>query len=87
DAAHEAAQIIASAQQVETGNWTQAAEAMIARRAAGIPLAYVTGRETFMGLTLLADEGALVPRAETELLARTAIGLLAGGDRRVIDMC
>lgn len=60
---------------------------MIARRAAGIPLAYVTGRETFMGLTLLADEGALVPRAETELLARTAIGLLAGGDRRVIDMC
>jgi release factor glutamine methyltransferase len=87
DAAHEAAQIIASAQQVETGNWMQAAEAMIARRAAGIPLAYVTGRETFMGLTLLADEGALVPRAETELLARTAIGLLAGGDRRVIDMC
>lgn len=86
-AAREAALIIEAAQRIEPGNWVQAANAMIARRAAGIPLAYVTGRETFMGLTLLTDEGALVPRAETELLARTAIGLLAGEDRRVIDMC
>ena len=47
------------------------------------------GRVTFMGLDLAVAPGALVPRAETELLARTALDkLVATGDSlRVVDMC
>jgi HemK-like putative methylase len=46
-----------------------------------------------MGLELYAAPGALVPRPETELLARTALRVLgelaaaSGGALRVIDMC
>jgi release factor glutamine methyltransferase len=55
--------------------------------------AYRAGRWTFMGVDLLVAPGALVPRPETELLGRTAQGLLrkmiepAGGQLQVIDMC
>jgi release factor glutamine methyltransferase len=63
---------------------------MARRRAQGEPLAYVTGRELFMGLELIADAGALVPREETELLGHTALALLGAcgtAAPRVIDMC
>ena len=62
---------------------------MARRRAQGEPLAYVTGRELFMGLELIADAGALVPREETELLDHTALALLGAcgtAAPRVIDM-
>ncbi len=51
--------------------------------------AYAEGRVRFLDLDLEIAPGALVPRRETELLARTAIGLLAAlpGDLRVVDMC
>jgi release factor glutamine methyltransferase len=52
--------------------------------------AYESGRTTFMGTELLVARGALVPRAETELLGRTAVTLLpAMTDPAplVIDMC
>ena len=48
------------------------------------------GRTRFMGLELMVASGALVPRAETELLARTAIAMLKGmGETapRIVDMC
>ncbi|MBU1237946.1 MAG: peptide chain release factor N(5)-glutamine methyltransferase [Gammaproteobacteria bacterium] len=62
---------------------------MAERRATGTPLAYLTGCQSFMGIELLADEGALVPREETELLGNTALTMLReiGGTPRVIDMC
>src|SRR5688572_30469570 len=64
-------------------------EALVARRLAGIPLAHLTGRQRFMGLDLLAGPGALIPRAETELLARTALAQLAhaGAAPLVVDAC
>ncbi len=52
--------------------------------------ALAKGRTTFMGLELAVVPGVLVPRAETELLARTALDLLGGMPTdapRVIDMC
>ena len=52
--------------------------------------AYARGSVTFMGLTLAVAPGTLVPRTETELLARTAIDLLNNLEvpaTRVIDMC
>lgn len=47
------------------------------------------GRVSFLGIDLLCGPGALVPRPETELLARTAVDTLqqATGGGRVIDMC
>jgi release factor glutamine methyltransferase len=58
------------------------------RRAEGTPLAYLVGRVRFLDLELACAPGALVPRPETEILARTAIDLLQGeGATRVVDMC
>ena len=67
-----------------------AARAMAERRAKGEPLAYITGYETFMGIELIADKGALVPRKETEPLGNEAIKVLRSSALdapRVIDMC
>lgn len=54
----------------------------VARRAAGEPLAYVTGWTGFRHLTLRCDRRALIPRPETEglvdlVLARVATGRIA----------
>ena len=46
---------------------------MLERRAHGEPLQYVLGRWDFLGLDLLVDRRVLVPRPETEVVARTAI--------------
>ena len=50
--------------------------------------ALAAGKVRFLGLELACAPGALVPREETELLARTALGVLEGaGGTRAIDMC
>lgn len=58
-------------------------------RLAGKPLAHLTGKQHFAGLELLSGPEALIPRRETEILARTAIEALRGanGDRLAIDVC
>jgi len=59
---------------------------LIERRLAGVPLAHLTSRQHFLGLEMLAGSAALVPRRETELLARTAIALVAGHENRVLEI-
>jgi len=69
---------------------TGLALALAQRRISGEPLAYITGRETFMGLELLVDPGALIPREETALLGDTALALLrtlSCDAPQVVDMC
>ena len=66
--------------------------ALVERRLAGTPLAYLTGRQHFLGLELLAGTEALIPRRETELLGRAAVGLAqrVAGERgmvKVVDVC
>ncbi len=46
---------------------------IIKKRAARIPVAYITGQKEFMGLTFKVSSAVLVPRPETELLVETAI--------------
>jgi release factor glutamine methyltransferase len=63
---------------------------MIERRLAGVPLAHLTSRQSFLGLEMLAGPEALVPRKETELLARSALALVAGQEARsleIVDVC
>lgn len=64
---------------------------LVERRLAGEPLAYLVGRVRFMGLDLLSGPGALIPRVETELLARGCVELLrtrgARRGARVVDVC
>lgn len=49
-----------------------------ARRADGVPLAYLTGRREFHGLELQVTPAVLDPRPDTETLVDWAIELLAG---------
>jgi release factor glutamine methyltransferase len=48
---------------------------MIARRTAGIPVAYLTGTREFWSLTLSVSPAVLVPRPETEVLVEQALHL------------
>lgn len=64
----------------------------IARRLSGEPLAHITGRQDFMGLDFLVGPEALVPRRETELLARAGIAkanemLTDSSSLTIIDVC
>ena len=52
--------------------------AAIEQRAAGVPLAYLTGAKEFHGLTFQVDRRVLVPRPETELLVDWALEVLRG---------
>ena len=47
----------------------------VARRAAGEPFAYITGRRGFWSLDLTVTPDVLVPRPETELLVERALAL------------
>ncbi|HZE59755.1 MAG TPA: HemK/PrmC family methyltransferase [Burkholderiales bacterium] len=65
---------------------------LIERKKAGVPLAHLTERQTFLGIELLAGPEALIPRKETEILGRAAhvkIGCMAKkrGPLLVIDVC
>jgi release factor glutamine methyltransferase len=46
---------------------------LVARRARGTPLAYVTGEAAFYGRMFCVDERVLVPRPETELAVEWAV--------------
>jgi release factor glutamine methyltransferase len=52
--------------------------ALIDRRAAGEPLAYLVGEREFHGLSLRVTPDVLVPRPDTETLVDWALELLAG---------
>ena len=50
--------------------------ALVTRRVAREPVAYLTGHREFMGLDFLTDARALIPRPETELLVEAALAEL-----------
>jgi release factor glutamine methyltransferase len=52
--------------------------ALCERRAAGVPLAYITGTREFFGLELAVTPDVLVPRPETEILVEWALECMAG---------
>ena len=52
--------------------------ALVARRAAGEPIAYLTGRREFYGRDFAVTPATLIPRPETELLVERGIARAAG---------
>lgn len=61
-------------------------EALIERRAAGEPVAYILGRKDFWTLELSVSPAVLVPRPETELLVERALALGPEGEARAADL-
>jgi len=62
--------------------------AFVARRAAGEPLAYITGVRDFWTLTLAVTPDVLIPRPDSETLIEAAIGHFAGtpGPATILDL-
>ena len=59
-------------------------EALLARREAREPVAYILGRKGFRRISLLVDRRVLIPRPETELLVEFGLSLARGA--RVVDV-
>lgn len=65
---------------------------LVKSRVSGTPLAHLTERQRFMGLEMVAGPGALIPRRETEIVARAAVDLARriAAERdvvTVVDVC
>jgi release factor glutamine methyltransferase len=65
---------------------------LVDQRIAGVPLAHLTGRQSFMGIEMLAGPRAMIPRKETEIVGRAALAVLRRvihehGFARVLDLC
>ena len=63
-------------------------DALVERRAAGEPLAYVVGHRAFWTLDILVGPGVLVPRPDSETLLDAALAHFEGktGPRRILDL-
>jgi release factor glutamine methyltransferase len=60
--------------------------ALIERRAAGEPVAYILGRKGFWTIELSLNPAVLIPRPETELLVERALALHPGEEADVADL-
>jgi release factor glutamine methyltransferase len=60
--------------------------ALATRRAAGEPLAYITGQKEFFGLDLQVDAHTLVPRPDTETLVEWALEVIGPNPACVLDL-
>ena len=67
--------------------------ALVERRAAGEPIAYITGTKEFWGLDFQVSPAVLIPRPETEVLVEEALKAIdasagpEGPRHRVADAC
>jgi release factor glutamine methyltransferase len=61
-------------------------ERLVERRAAGEPMAYITGRREFWSLDLRVTPDVLVPRPETELVVERCLALVEKPDATVADL-
>lgn len=66
---------------------------LVEKRLNGVPLAYITGRQQFMGLEFITNSKALIPRKETEILGNFAVKYLRNIEGKysnatiVFDIC
>ncbi len=61
--------------------------ALLARRLAHEPVAYITGRRAFWTIELEVGPGVLIPRPDSETLIEAAVDHFgAGGPKRILDL-
>jgi len=77
---------LTSGHEPEPGGFGDRYDALVARRAAREPSAYITGRREFWGLPLEVSPAVLIPRPETELIVEAALEIFAGDQRRHLDI-
>jgi len=69
------------------GDPPDAFEALLARRLAHEPIAYITGRRAFWTIELAVGPGVLVPRPDSETLIEAAAAHFgAAGPERILDL-
>lgn len=73
------------------GDWIEASKldqltALLKRRQAGEPLAYILGHREFWSLDLLVTPATLIPRPETELLVEIALARIGTERADVVDL-
>jgi release factor glutamine methyltransferase len=68
--------LIAHDDEMLTEQQAQVFYIMVARRTAGVPMAYLLGTREFMGLTFCVSPHVLIPRPDTETLVNKAIEVL-----------
>jgi len=61
-------------------------EALVAARAQGQPVAYLTGEREFWGLALATSPHTLIPRPDTECLVEAALARAAAPAGRLLDL-
>ncbi|MDE6961252.1 MAG: peptide chain release factor N(5)-glutamine methyltransferase [Lachnospiraceae bacterium] len=59
---------------------------LLKKRAAHVPLQYLTGVQEFMGCSFLVSEQVLIPRQDTEILVEEAAARLCPG-MEILDLC
>jgi release factor glutamine methyltransferase len=70
----------------------QRIRSLVEQRLGGEPLAYLTGRQVFMGIEFISSPEAMIPRRETEILAKAALELAkqlteSQNPINVVDLC
>jgi release factor glutamine methyltransferase len=72
-------QLLAASPEDEPPDFSGRFDALVSRRAAREPLAYIVGRKEFWGLTIEVTPAVLIPRPETELIVEAALERLPPG--------
>lgn len=73
------AYLIAHADDTIDGEKLAAYQALLQRRLAGEPLAYILGEREFFGLNFMVTPATLIPRPDTELLVELALQCIPQG--------
>jgi release factor glutamine methyltransferase len=78
-------QLITRAEQALDEEQAARLQALVRRRLAGEPIAYIVGKREFFGLEFEVSEAVLIPRPDTELIVELAIARLPP-QGRLLDM-
>lgn len=78
-------QLITQSERRLSADEAQRFSALLQRRVAGEPIAYLVGQREFFGLPFLVTKDVLIPRPETELLVELALERAPQGGR-ILDL-